>query len=66
MARLLDGARQHALMLRAGSRLSPGPDFLLLVHKPFEQIHLLIIKGFRIVGTELANSGSPRVTASLL
>jgi hypothetical protein len=49
-----DRPRQHALMLGAGSRLSPGTNFTLFRDVSFQQIHVFIVDLFYPLCTELA------------
>jgi hypothetical protein len=56
MAGALDRPRQHALVLCTGSGLSSGTNFPLLRDVALQQIQVLIIDLFDLLGAELALS----------
>jgi hypothetical protein len=62
--RALDGCRQRALMLGAGSGLAAGTDLAAIADVPLQQCHIFVIDVINLLSTELANFPASGVTAA--
>lgn len=64
MAGALDRAREHALMLCARSRFTPGSNPSILFNETLEQINLLIIQRVNLLRTKTADARAPGKAAA--